>query len=85
MVQQNPKAGSVYLSPERVSERFAGDRIRPAGSKTGGAARRESAAGFVHVFGRLQGTLVCGRLHVRHGENHAALCPVAGGFHPATS
>lgn len=53
---QNPK-GSVYLSPERVSERFAGDGIRPAGSKTGGAARGNLRSWFsVHVFGRLQGT-----------------------------
>lgn len=57
MVQSEPERGSVYLSPERVSERFAGDGIRPAGSKTGGAARQNLRSWFsVHVFGRLQGT-----------------------------
>ncbi|MCS5931659.1 phage tail protein I [Klebsiella pneumoniae subsp. pneumoniae] len=75
MVQSEPERGSVYLSPERVSERFAGDGIRPAGSKTGGAARREPAQlVFRSCIWPTSGNLVCGRLHVRHGENHAALC-----------
>ncbi len=83
MVQSEPERGSVYLSPECVSERFAGDGIRPAGSKTGGAARQESAQlGFRSCIWAASWNLVCGRLHVRHGENHAALCPVAGGFIP---
>lgn len=83
MVQSEPERGSVYLSPERVSERFAGDGIRPAGSKTDGAARREPAQlVFRSCIWPTSGNLVCGRLHVRHGENHAALCPVAGGFIP---
>lgn len=56
MVQSEPERGSVYLRLN-VSERFAGDGIRPAGSKTGGAARQNLRSWFsVHVFGRLQGT-----------------------------
>ncbi len=40
------------------------------------------AAGFPFMYLADFRNLVCGRLHVRHGENHAALCPVAGGFIP---
>lgn len=71
---QNPK-GSVYLSPERLSERFAGDEYDQQDLKLAVLRARTCAAGFPFMYLATSGNL-CGRLHVRHGENHARFVPL---------
>jgi phage tail P2-like protein len=74
---QNPKGDPYTFRLNVYQNDLPVTRIRPAGSETGGAARQESAQlVFRSCIWPTSGNLVCGRLHVRHGENHAALCPL---------